>query len=230
MALLGRPDAASGAAAGDRLRRRRLYGAALHRQRHARRARERRAASAAGAVVAIARRIAAAGRSRCRARRSRPRRSSTTRSTYRAGPYNQFFVRAAVNGVVLPFIIDTGAFMVSLRREEMPSSSASMSGALHWDLAISTANGNAYAARVTLALGAARPHHRIQRAGDGDAAEDRQPVAARHVVPLAPQILADPRRRADHPLLAEHRRAPNLGARPSREAAFLKRLRKTPPP
>src|ERR1700722_16099727 len=32
--------------------------------------------------------------------------------TFRAGPYNQFFVRAAVNGVLLPFIIDTGAFMV----------------------------------------------------------------------------------------------------------------------
>jgi clan AA aspartic protease (TIGR02281 family) len=69
--------------------------------------------------------------------------------TYRAGPYNQFFVRAAVNGIELPFIVDTGAFMVSLRREDAEFVGIDV-GALHWDLAISTANGNAFAARVTL--------------------------------------------------------------------------------
>ncbi|HEV8014500.1 MAG TPA: TIGR02281 family clan AA aspartic protease [Stellaceae bacterium] len=69
--------------------------------------------------------------------------------TVRAGPYNQFFVRAAINGVMLPFIIDTGAFMVSLRREDAELVGIDV-GALHWDLAISTANGNAFAARVTL--------------------------------------------------------------------------------
>lgn len=69
--------------------------------------------------------------------------------TYRAGPYDQFFVTAAVNGVDIPFVVDTGAFKVALRPDDAQSVGFDL-GALRWDTRVATANGYAYAASVTL--------------------------------------------------------------------------------
>lgn len=66
-----------------------------------------------------------------------------------AGAFNQFFVRAAVNGIELPFVIDTGASMVALKREDAALVGIDV-GSLRWDVPVTTANGNTYAARVIL--------------------------------------------------------------------------------
>ena len=70
--------------------------------------------------------------------------------TFHAGRNNQFFVRAAVNGIEIPFIIDTGAFRVALRPEDAEIVGFNL-GTLRWNVPVSTANGNALAASVTLA-------------------------------------------------------------------------------
>ena len=70
--------------------------------------------------------------------------------TFQAGRNNQFFVHAAVNGIEIPFIVDTGAFRVALRPDDAQAVGFDLSN-LHWDVPVSTANGNAYAASVTLA-------------------------------------------------------------------------------
>ena len=70
--------------------------------------------------------------------------------TFHAGPNNQFFVRASVNGIEIPFIVDTGAFRVALRPEDAQAVGFNLNN-LHWDVPVSTANGNAFAASVMLA-------------------------------------------------------------------------------
>ncbi|HEX3970390.1 MAG TPA: TIGR02281 family clan AA aspartic protease [Stellaceae bacterium] len=70
--------------------------------------------------------------------------------TFHAGRNNQFFVRASINGIEIPFIVDTGAFRIALRPEDAELIGFNL-GSLHWDVPVSTANGNAFAASVTLA-------------------------------------------------------------------------------
>ena len=70
--------------------------------------------------------------------------------TFHAGRNNQFFVRAAVNGIEIPFIVDTGAFRIALRPDDAQAIGLNLAN-LHWDVPVSTANGNAFAASVTLA-------------------------------------------------------------------------------
>ncbi len=99
-----------------------------------------------------------AGRQRCRAKRRGRARAPAEETatifdselTFHAGPNNQFFVRASVNGIEIPFIVDTGAFRVALRPEDAQAVGFNLNS-LHWNVPVSTANGNAFAAAVTLA-------------------------------------------------------------------------------
>jgi aspartyl protease family protein len=68
---------------------------------------------------------------------------------FRAGRNNQFFVRAAINGIEIPFIIDTGASYVALRLEDAEKIGLS-ANSLQWNIRVNTANGNSYAAAATL--------------------------------------------------------------------------------
>jgi aspartyl protease family protein len=69
--------------------------------------------------------------------------------TFHAGRNNQFFVRASINGIEIPFVIDTGASSVALRFEDAEMVGLNGSS-LHWNLRMSTANGIASAAAATL--------------------------------------------------------------------------------
>jgi clan AA aspartic protease (TIGR02281 family) len=70
--------------------------------------------------------------------------------SYRANSGNQFFVKASVNGVAIPFLVDTGATFVALRAEDAQRLGFTLSS-LRWDVPMSTANGRSFAAAVTLA-------------------------------------------------------------------------------
>lgn len=69
--------------------------------------------------------------------------------TFHAGRNNQFFVRASINGIEIPFMIDTGASSVALRMEDAELVGLT-ANSLHWNLRMSTANGTAYGAATTL--------------------------------------------------------------------------------
>jgi clan AA aspartic protease (TIGR02281 family) len=69
---------------------------------------------------------------------------------YRASAGNQFYLKASINGVTIPFLVDTGATYVALRADDAQRLGFSL-GSLRWDLPMSTANGRSMAAAVTLA-------------------------------------------------------------------------------
>lgn len=68
---------------------------------------------------------------------------------YRADGSGHFFVDAAVNGVEIRFLVDTGATVVALTRDDARAIGLS-DGDLRFSDAMSTANGQALAARTTL--------------------------------------------------------------------------------
>jgi aspartyl protease family protein len=69
--------------------------------------------------------------------------------TFHAGRNNQFYVRASINGIEIPFMIDTGASSVALRLEDAEAVGLN-ANSLHWNIRVSTANGTASAATATL--------------------------------------------------------------------------------
>jgi clan AA aspartic protease (TIGR02281 family) len=69
--------------------------------------------------------------------------------TFHAGRNNQFYVRASINGIEIPFVIDTGASAVALRLEDAEAVGVN-ANSLHWNIRVSTANGTASAATATL--------------------------------------------------------------------------------
>jgi aspartyl protease family protein len=67
---------------------------------------------------------------------------------FRAAANGHVFVTAAVNGAPIRFVVDTGASWVSLTHED--ALRAGVGGALNYSVTMSTANGIAKAAPVTL--------------------------------------------------------------------------------
>lgn len=68
---------------------------------------------------------------------------------YRADPSGHFFVDAVVNGTTIRFLVDTGASVVALNRDDARAAGIS-EGVLSFTENMSTANGEALAARATL--------------------------------------------------------------------------------
>ncbi|HEV2551360.1 MAG TPA: TIGR02281 family clan AA aspartic protease [Stellaceae bacterium] len=69
--------------------------------------------------------------------------------SYRANGHGQFFLEADVNGTPLRFMVDTGATYLSLTPRDAKAIGLSPA-MLHYDVAMNTARGVAYAARVSL--------------------------------------------------------------------------------
>jgi len=83
-----------------------------------------------------------------------PRRSGTAQSVsnqivYHADPRGHFYVTAAVNGVPIRFMVDTGASAVMLTPEDAEAAGIGR-GSLRYSIPVETANGRAYFAPVTL--------------------------------------------------------------------------------
>jgi aspartyl protease family protein len=81
----------------------------------------------------------------------RPLHQSATESStlsLRARPDGHVLVNAFVNGVQIPFIVDTGATLVSLTQAD--AQRIGVAGGLSYTITMSTANGTAKAAPVTL--------------------------------------------------------------------------------
>jgi aspartyl protease family protein len=74
--------------------------------------------------------------------------SATNQLTLRARNDGHVLLNAEVNGVPIQFLIDTGATWVSLTRED--AARAGVAGGLNYSVAMTTANGVAKAAPVTL--------------------------------------------------------------------------------
>ena len=69
--------------------------------------------------------------------------------TYQAGRGNQFYVTAQINGNSVPFVIDTGATVVSLTPSAARTAGINLAS-LHYNIPVSTANGHTFCAEVTL--------------------------------------------------------------------------------
>lgn len=78
-----------------------------------------------------------------------PRTSNTANLlTYPADRTGHYFVEASVNGATIRFLVDTGATVVSLSPED--ARAAGVGGNLTYSLRMSTAHGEARAARASL--------------------------------------------------------------------------------
>jgi aspartyl protease family protein len=69
--------------------------------------------------------------------------------SYRMGRDNQFFVSAVVNSATVPFVIDTGATLVSLTPDSARAAGLNPAS-LRYNIPVSTANGHTFHAAVTL--------------------------------------------------------------------------------
>jgi aspartyl protease family protein len=78
-----------------------------------------------------------------------PRQPISNQIVYRADSRGHFYVTAAVNGVPIRFIVDTGASYVALTAADAEAAGISRSS-LRFNIPMSTANGTAYAAATML--------------------------------------------------------------------------------
>lgn len=81
--------------------------------------------------------------------RAAARTASPNALEYRADASGHFFVDAAVNGTTIRFLVDTGASVVALSRDDARAAGIAESD-LQFSQTMSTANGQAHAARASL--------------------------------------------------------------------------------